>query len=257
MSLPRSRTWSLSPSAFGVRPRYGAEMTSKTVSREAPIESTIGPSGRSLRPTPTSRPSEPRTRSAQSPGPPPRRQRRGRSRLVRAFLRALEVGAGALELALGRPRPLLGLGKRRLRLLQPLARLAPASLRRLVGLRRLTSTAAFFAAGSGVCFGRAGTRPGSRPKPDAVRSSCSRPRSSSCQSSGSSDATRSVCVALSTVGAFSFRRRRSRWTRSSAPRCSLIASFRSAPFFRRLPPPAPAAAACPTGSAPAPRRDPR
>ena len=37
------------------------------------------------------------------------------------------------------------------------------------------------------------------PKPDEVRSSCSRPRSSSGQSSGSSDATRRVCVALSSV----------------------------------------------------------
>ena len=82
-----------------------------------------------------------------------------------------------------------------------------------------------------VCLGRAGTIPGSSPKPDAVRSSCRRPRSSSCQSSGSSDATRSVCVAFSRVGPLSLRRRRSRWTRSSAPRCSLIASFRSAPFL--------------------------
>ena len=110
-----------------------------------------------------------------------------------------------------------------------------ASRRRFSAALSGRGAAGFCAAGffpAGFFDGlRAGTMPGSSPKPDAVRSSCMRPRSSTGQRSGSSDATRSVCVAFSSVGALSFRRRKSRWTRSRARRCSAIASFRSAPFF--------------------------
>ena len=103
-----------------------------------------------------------------------------------------------------------------------------ASRRRRSSARLSTFGAAGFAA---VCFGRAGTRPGSSPNPEAVRSSCRIPRSSSGCSSGSIEVTRSVCSAFSSVGPLSLRRRRSRWTRSSAPRCSWMAAFRSAPFL--------------------------